>query len=681
MTHIKNSTKSSDTKREDKKTKRKIVADKIENIVKIDSHSLRLNEKKPELVEIVDSEGKTIDIFESSQLLKKSQREHVAKSLKLSIEKVNEAFADLYKQYEETIELAKKSPQTGFEDIDWEGTSLKNILHGAGGFTPNFAYETTYVPTRDGKHTWLLVACNGEKREAHILNPYYNAPEIFGEKYFLPNTPIAILKTLWSSKSVYEFINCQHDPDPTEVFKEVVELSRYFVYYVDETRHYLKGLWIAGTYFFEVFSAFPYDVNLGIRESGKTTAMLLTIYLSYHGKEIFDPTKSSAFRYIETAKPSIGFDEVEKLYQSRSKKAEPDTGDIITLIDVGYREGASVPRMEWNNILDRFELKEYNAYCPKSFAAIEVLTESTQSRSLPNYMVRSGESIYSDRRPQLKPIPFDESDEMAKRIQECRDELYKCRLLYANAVKAVYKELKGSDFGIADRYWELWRPLFAVCKVFAPDQIELLKEIVRNVIQEQQTVDVDDISNALTSACLESVEEIIDTAEKSGRGDIPPVIEVALKKVTEAFNAIYLPTKSYREKTVSTLLRNLGLPKRGRKVDPKDRATTVLIPLGVLVKQAQRFNYIDSATRLAKYLRCQNYVSARPPNSFFEEAAKRIIEQGEELLYDFCEMRSDPLCRASPEAKVVRFIEIKDTETGAIQRVRACYDCVKEKEK
>jgi len=646
------------------------------NIIKIGNYSFRLSERNFEIVEILDHKGTVVDFFESKQLINRIQKDFTRKVLKLPIEQLASAFAELFKQYEEALAKKKTRVPIGFEDIDWEGISKENVLHGAGGFTADFAYETTYVPTTGGRNTWMLIACDGEKREAHILKPTNNELTIFGKKYLLPETPIITLRTLWGSKSVYEFINhSEHDPEATEVFKEILDLSKYFVYYVDTSKHILTALWIIGTYFYELFSAYPYDVKLGIRETGKTTALLLAVYLAYHGKEIFDATKSAAFRMIETAKPTLGFDEVEKLYQKPNRQRDPDTLDFLTLIDVGYRAGASVPRTEWNDETERYEIKEYGAYNPKAFAILKVLTESTASRSISSYMVKSGEAFYSDRRPQLKAIPFDETDEMAKTIQECRDRLYKCRFLYARAVKTIYQGLKGSDFGISDRYWELWRPIFTICRIFAPEQLESLISIVTSVIHEQQTtMDADDISNALTSACLETVENLIDVAEKQG-GTIPSTVEIDLTLITDKFNEIFQPTKPYKEKSISTLLKNLGLPKRGRKTDPRDRSRTVLIPLAVLAKQAQRFGFIDSATKLSKYISYQNYV-ATPPPEFYEELARRGYEDN--LQWDLCELRSNPLCQSNLEFKIVRFLEITDSETGEKKRVRACFECLPE---
>ena len=135
----------------------------------------------------------------------------------------------------------------------------------------------------------------------------------------------------------------------------------------------LVACWIAATYFHPLFTAFPRLSLTGPKGSGKSKVLQVTAAVSFNGLHLLIPTAATVFRLVEPLRPTLCFDEMEKLDKS-------DAPPIKELINAGYKAGATVPRTEGDAA--KREVVLYNAYAPMALAGIKGLDDVLADRAI-----------------------------------------------------------------------------------------------------------------------------------------------------------------------------------------------------------------------------------------------------------------------------------------------------------
>lgn len=259
---------------------------------------------------------------------------------------------------------------------------------------------------------------------------------------------------------------------PMLLFKKIKE---QFEYYLDlpkkEWYDYLT-LWVIGTYFYSFFNAYPMVYLHGLKNVGKTKVMTLCSYLSFNGSMYVGITAATLFRLIQSNKPSLFLDEIEKLLD---KKREGSV-DIEAMLNSGYKKGATVPRCEKGR--NKFDVLEYDVYCPKMFAHVKGKVSRTLiSRCIPLIMKRA------------KPKDKRSERWMEKhnsKWQELRNDLYvfglenwKGALYYYEGTGEITKEID-----IDNRDWELWKPILVLARLVDEGLYEEMNNFALSLITE-----------------------------------------------------------------------------------------------------------------------------------------------------------------------------------------------------
>lgn len=222
--------------------------------------------------------------------------------------------------------------------------------------------------------------------------------------------------------------------------------------------------WIAGTYLFESFDAFPYCViTASTKRSGKTLLSELMAFCSNVPFRVTGATAQALFRAIEDRKPTIIWDEAETLSSEASSV-------LRAFLNVGYRKGQTVPRASGESI------KEWPTYCPKVFVLIGQVFDTLRDRSIVVNM-RRGTTQETDK---LKRF----SHETCKtRGLEFVDEI---RSLIAENYQAILDVYENDSLEfLTDRDEEIWRPVFAICKVLEPENYVSMKRIAVDMAAEK----------------------------------------------------------------------------------------------------------------------------------------------------------------------------------------------------
>ena len=230
-----------------------------------------------------------------------------------------------------------------------------------------------------------------------------------------------------------------------KVAKESYKILNKFVWFEDNDPQLIfSKYWILGTYFYDVFDAYPiFNIN-GVSESGKSRLLGLIRCLAYHGYNTLNPTEAGIFRDKEELKPTMCIDEEEYL---RSKERRATVG---TLINASYsKDGGWVTRHDESSGGKRVR-KRFYLYSPLAISGILGLPGVTKSRVVQIIMQRAEKNY---------PKPHI-NDFLA-----FRDNLYLLRLTKSFDIYNLYTEidLKGV---VSRRFDELFRPIFTICKFF-----------------------------------------------------------------------------------------------------------------------------------------------------------------------------------------------------------------------
>jgi ribosomal protein S27AE len=263
------------------------------------------------------------------------------------------------------------------------------------------------------------------------------------------------LDTLVSLETAKKFVDGADAPEWRQVYESVRNaVSKFTRLDWNPALYDVVACWIVGTYFAEVFPAFPFLYPYGTQGSGKTRLLKTAVYLARHGFVVTDPSDASLFRMAEAFKPTLGID--ESLLGGQAWK----------LIRTAFKRGLYVPRVEKTG-KEQFLLALFETYMPVAFSATEMPKdlggcEADEARAIFLFMQRMPDPTGRD------PEPWDFKAE--------RESLYMLRLCRANEVLSTFKALETQLEFFHGHEREIWLPLLTMAKIVGED-------VYRNVLE------------------------------------------------------------------------------------------------------------------------------------------------------------------------------------------------------
>ena len=207
----------------------------------------------------------------------------------------------------------------------------------------------------------------------------------------------------------------------------------------------------------ECFDEVPYlSVSAMVKSAGKTRVLELLQFLAGEGKAILvdgSVTVAAVYTEIEESKVIL-IDESERLQNPKSP--------FRPILNGGYRRGQTVLRKLGK------ENVRFSIFCPKVFAQIGDVHDSLRDRCIVVEMQRTKST---DRNEYVRQTAMEEaaglaaeiSSVIAGRISDIEDSYRSYHVLYPSL-----------SF-LRDRDKEIWKPLFALCQVFAPERVPELE--------------------------------------------------------------------------------------------------------------------------------------------------------------------------------------------------------------
>lgn len=213
----------------------------------------------------------------------------------------------------------------------------------------------------------------------------------------------------------------------------------------------------------ECFDEVPYlSVSAMVKGAGKTRVLELLQFLAGDSKAVLlDGSVTLAALYTETdEKKVVLIDESERLQNPHSP--------FRPILNGGYRSGQALKRKIGG------EMKSFSIFCPKVFAQIGDVHDSLRDRCI---VVEMQRTMQGSRMEFVRQIAKEEGAEIAHEVEEALlERIGAIRDAYLN-----YHNLYPSLGFLRDRDRELWKPLFTLCRVFAPERIHDLERSAADI--------------------------------------------------------------------------------------------------------------------------------------------------------------------------------------------------------
>jgi len=387
------------------------------------------------------------------------------------------------------------------------------------GFTEDTLTEACWLPYRDQDGAL-------EVRPSIIVHEKGKEPEILDFivqeriKGTFPSQQLSSLMSVESAKMVKEGATI----DPHQIDKEIDEaITKHLD--IPQAERILVKRWIEGTYFYDVFDAYPIQNILGVSESGKSRLCLLNLSLCYHAEQSINVTEAGIFRAKEEDKITQIIDEAEYLNNPKLYAT------LKTLLNASYSKNSGfVSRYDEEN--GKRVKKRFNLYSPLCISGIGGLSGITLSRSFRVVMKRVNKDF-----PKADP----------KKYTKLRDKLYALRVMQCFEIREAYNKLDISSI-VSARFEELFKPLFTLTKVFGTEkEWDILAEWCKNYANNFRL-------EALNVAKEEMVLSAVSKT-KPAQPDWYSLKDVADKVMKESGHPI-------TSKRVSSILHRLGITQR-----------------------------------------------------------------------------------------------------------------------
>jgi hypothetical protein len=333
----------------------------------------------------------------------------------------------------------------------------------------------------DDKLKSEIFLITSEREKLYFSNKVLLEHQLYAERepFLLPR---------WQWENIETFLQGEPAPDLESIYQSLVKVSENYFDFGDQRWHSLLALWIIGTYFHRLFSAYPYIHLNGNAGTGKTKCLSFIALLAFNGELSVNNTPSYMIRVIHNNHATTCIDEVEKLDRAKDE----DSKTILAMLNAGYKKGSYVGKSEQTRGGKNWEPKRFEAYSPKVLAGIRNLEHTLTSRCIPLIMVKSSN----------QSVVNTEVNEEDDSWQEVRNNLYRVTLEHYTFVKQYYLNI--TDHDLLGRPWELWKPILALAQAINVHVYNQMKELA--VETESHKKDMEgDISSAprLMQALLE----------------------------------------------------------------------------------------------------------------------------------------------------------------------------------
>jgi hypothetical protein len=289
-----------------------------------------------------------------------------------------------------------------------------------------------------------------------------------------------------------------------ELLDETVTVLQQNITFSSEHQAVVVAFWVAHTHVIDHFRTTPYlQITSPVKRCGKSNLLLCLKYLASKAWYAVNPSVAVLYRKIQRDGPTLLLDEADRSFEG----GENGRQDFLAILNSGYKRGATVDRCSGTN---RDKLESFAVFCPKAFAGIGELPDTTQDRCLP---IRLERQVRGGRRRFLE-------DHVERELTPIRDRLAE----WAKTEDAKNKlsiTILDSAFpeSLSDRAVEVCEPLFKIASAAGGDKYKRIREATaaifgveedENMATSQLTAIRDAFQNDERLSTSELVDRLLD---------------------------------------------------------------------------------------------------------------------------------------------------------------------------
>ncbi len=234
-------------------------------------------------------------------------------------------------------------------------------------------------------------------------------------------------------------------PDGAALLDEVRHFIRRFCVMPSDQALTAVTLWAAHSHVVEHFHTTPRLALLSPEPgSGKTRVLEVLNLLVPGSMFVFSASSAAIFRTLADSQTTLLFDECDTVFAKRGK--DDANEDLRALLNVGYRNGARIPRC----VGPKHEVQHFGVFAPAALAGLGDLPDTIMTRSVIVRMRRRAPS------EAVEPFRLRQHEAEGHRL---RDRLEAWAASIGVATGAAWPVLPP---GIVDRAAEVWEPLVAM---------------------------------------------------------------------------------------------------------------------------------------------------------------------------------------------------------------------------
>jgi hypothetical protein len=300
-------------------------------------------------------------------------------------------------------------------------------------------------------------------------------------------------------------------PDLATLLSEIVTVLQQNITFSSEHQAVVVALWVAHTHAVELFNTTPYlHITSPVKRCGKSNLLSSLKYLTSKAWYAVNPSVAVLYRKIERDCPTLLLDEADRSFEG----GENGKQDFLAILNSGYKRGATVDRCGGAN---RDKLESFAVFCPKAFAGIGGLPDTTQDRCLP---IRLERQLQRRRRRFLEAHVEHAMTPIHDRLAEWAKTEDAKNKLNVTLLDTAFPE------SLSDRAVEVCEPLFKIAIAAGGDWYKRIREATGAIFgaeedDNQATLQLAAIRDAFRQDDRVSTSELIDRLLQEDESPFP----------------------------------------------------------------------------------------------------------------------------------------------------------------
>ena len=260
--------------------------------------------------------------------------------------------------------------------------------------------------------------------------------------------------------------------DPKELYQLHDQTLSTYLDFESAPDYTYFNLWNIGTYFYEIFDAYPYNDFTGTKRAGKSKALELQKHVCFNSLMTADISGSATFRVIQGIGATVLLDETEQFKNQKNEQAQ----QVRTLLMQGFLRDQHAVRSE-GKVKGGFVPVLFNLFSPKSLAHINSFDEVLEERCIQQIM----------RRSKNKEMLRTWVDKKNPSFRKIRSLCYRLFLDYADEINGLQIEAR-KLLNVNGRELLIWTPIITLALFFEKYGV---KGLVANIQKKSTTSSAD----------------------------------------------------------------------------------------------------------------------------------------------------------------------------------------------